>query len=453
MNAFTPFHWQADKRHLPSGQPYTVTLADYVLRGESGEEEATVFSFAYTQDGADRPVLFAYNGGPGSASAWLHMGLLGPKIADFPAYPAAGSCKLVDNPCFLIDLCDIVLIDSPGTGWARLLDADKAGAYYSVGGDARALARFMEAWLVEHGKTGAPVYLLGESYGTIRNLALAEALPAQIDLRGIVHIGVSFNVGASGAMYVEPNVRRLGANAACAWYHKRQQTGISQRDFVQEALAFACDDYARALLLGSRLAPAERARVCDRLSYYSGLAPALLEAQNLRFSEADCLMHLLPGRILSMYDARLSQPLAPGTRAEALTLDMDAFMATVSSALDDAFTGYIAAELAAPPKRALAEDGDAIARGWDYRSYPHDTLALPAALMDARSDLRMLFVSGCYDLTSTFDFVDWYLAQYPLDPARTSRLVLPSGHAAYIGPGMAHSLGQSLRSFVCAHSE
>lgn len=462
MEEFRPFCWEKEKKMAGSGLSYRVRLQDYVLTGEDGAPEASMFSYSYLRDpaGAARPVMFCYNGGPGAASGWLHMGLLGPQTVSLPGHPelrAGGGYRLEENAAFLADVCDIVLIDPVGTGYARLLDGEKAGKYYSTAGDAAAFARFISDYLRENGREDADIYLLGESYGTIRNVALADALPGWVKLRGIVSIGTSLNVGARGTMYVEPNVRRLGANAAACWYH-RHRDELPLEDFVGEALSFAYGDYARALLMGSRLPESERDAALDALSRFSGLDREFLSANRLRFGEVDFLLRLCPGEVVSAYDSRLTyHPGAAegyegaelGERAIAsLDLGKDAFMNSAGPAFERALGEYSSASLAAPDGREYRSDMLEIARRWDYRGYGKDTLELPRELMEKNEKLRFLFVNGYYDLMSTFDFVLCYLAQYGLPPGRTECAVLPSGHAAYVGEGMAQELSGRIREFV-----
>ena len=450
MSGFKPFAWEGIKVHS-SGLRYNVRLEDYVLRGESGGEEAVMFTWSYTMEKGDpsRPVIFAYNGGPGSPSAWLHMGLLGPKLVEIPGYPSfSEGWRIRDNEEFLLDQCDLVLVDPAGTGWAGLLDQEAAGEYYSVAGDGRAFARLIAGWLKDRGREKSPVYILGESYGTIRSLALADALPETIDLRGIIHIGVSFNVGAKGAMYVEPNVRRLGANAAACRYHYHQD--VEEEKFIKDAMEFACGDYARALLLGSRLDRKEYEEVLGRLAYYTGLDPDMLRRNHLRFSEQNFMLGLGPGSLLSMCDSRLTHVFKSGEHSTKYDLKYDPFMEGAADIFEEALLQYAGSELAVPEGRRREASSVDIAERWDYAGYKKDTLALPEELMKVRPRLQMLFVSGRYDLSSTFDFVDWYLSHYDLDPERTDRLVLPSGHASYVGAGMAEELSRRIRKFVCS---
>ncbi len=522
MSEFVPYYWEGQKQ-TSQGLHYRVRLAEHVLyaapeanvlgeektTGEAmksrgaeakkmdGEDwvrmdsacelsrtpEATMFSYSYmaeqsmvvqgtmttkeagsTSDTAprtkDRPVIFAYNGGPGAASAWLHMGLLGPVLADVPGYPNAlenpAKYTLEPNPDFLLDEYDIVLIDPVGTGWARLLNEGAASRHYSTAGDARDFADFICTWLRKNNREKSPVYLMGESYGTIRNVALADVLPESVDLRGIIHIGTSLNVGARTTLPVEPNVRRLGANAAVCWYHHHQEE-CERETFVKAAMDFAYGDYAHALLMGNRLPKESRKSVLERLSAFTGMDPGFLEEHHLRFGEVDFLLGCCPGAVVSTYDGRLlyrpkaTEKYSENTMegADIIEPDMkqDAFMAAVGPVYDRALSDYIACELC-PPNREMATDMMNIALQWDYRSYGKDTLTLPLELMARRTDLRMLFINGYYDLQSTFDFVTYYLSQFDLPEDRVHHAVLPSGHASYVGDGMVEKMTAEIRAFI-----
>lgn len=463
MKEYIPYIWEVEKV-TGRGLRYQVRLAEHVLRDENGVPEATMFSYSYTAAEAesDRPVVFAYNGGPGAASAWLHMGLLGPVLARLPGYPDTleqpTRFELVENPDFLLDTCDIVLIDPVGTGWAQLLEEAPAPKHYSTGGDARDFADFICAWLAQFGRTDAPVYLLGESYGTIRNVALADALPETVNVRGVIHIGTSLNVGARTQLCVEPNVRRLGANAAVCWYH-HHQAECSREEFIAQAMDFSYGDYAHALLLGNRLPETERRSVAERLSYFTGLSVDFLWEKGLRFGEVDFLVRAVPGAVVSTYDARLLyRPRHGETYSENVMdsagiiepdMDQDAFMAAVGPVYDAALAQYISEELC-PPQRSMASDMLDIGRRWDYRGYDKDTLTLPVELMARRPDLKMLFINGYYDLQSTFDFVTYYLSRFDLPAERICHAVLPSGHASYVGDGMVQAVTGQVRDFIKA---
>jgi carboxypeptidase C (cathepsin A) len=487
MSEFAPYFWEGEKQ-TPQGMRYRIRLAEHVLyasddnstagkmgKPETGhpnrKPEATMFSYSYlggwhnesaseTPEATERPVIFAYNGGPGAASAWLHMGLLGPELVDVEGYPDTlerpAKYRLVSNPNFLLDRYDIVLIDPVGTGWARLLDEEAASRHYSTAGDARDFADFICTWLRENNREKSPVYLLGESYGTIRNVALADVLPESVDLQGIIHIGTSLNVGARTTLVVEPNVRRLGANAAVCWYHHHQDD-CDRDTFVKDAMDFAYGDYAHALLMGNRLPVESRKSVLERLATFTGMDSGFLDEHKLRFGEVDFLLGCCPGAVVSTYDARLlyrpeaSEKYSENTMASAGIIEpdmsQDAFMAAVGPVYDQALAEYIARELC-PPDRAMATDMMNIALQWDYRGYEKDTLTLPVELMTRRPNVRMLFVNGYYDLQSTFDFVTYYLSRFDLPADRVVQAVLPSGHASYIGDGMVEELAAELRAFI-----
>lgn len=458
MRDFTPFHWEQEKC-TSAGETYLTRLADFVLASDSGEAEAVMFSYSYIglPEKKEKPVVFAYNGGPGSASEWLHMGLLGPKIMEIPGYPKVdrpAKYVFAENKDFLLDCCDLVLIDPVGTGYAQLLKDEAAGKYYETQGDAVSFAEFIVHWLSENGREDAPVYLLGESYGTIRNVVLADELPEGVNLRGIISVGTSLNVGAKGTLLVEPNVRRLGVNAAVCRYHNHPE--LDEADFIREAMEFAYGDYAHALLMGSRLSAEKRAEVLDKLAYYCGLDRELLDQQNLRFSEQDFMTKLCPGEFVSMYDARMTLPLA---RKDALTnlenadivevdFNQEPFISCIGSSIGDCIKTYYDEELARPEGRTYQDDTMSIAMNWNYRGYEKDTLKLPVGLMKDHEDLRILFVNGRYDLSSTFDFMTYYLSQYDLPEDRVEVKVLESGHASYIGDGNAAALSQAIRNFI-----
>lgn len=459
MNKFAPFHWEQEKVTSAAGK-FQVRLSDFVLTDDHGEAEAVMFSYTYLglPENKEKPVVFAYNGGPGSASEWLHMGLLGPRIMQIPGYPKVdrpAKYVFAENEDFLLDCCDLVLIDPVGTGYAPLLQKEAAKKYYSTQGDAISFAKFIVHWLAENGRKDAPVYLLGESYGTIRNVVLADELPADVNLRGIISIGTSLNVGARGTLLVEPNVRRLGVNAAVCRYHYHPE--LDEADFIREAMEFAYGDYAHALLMGSRLPETERKAVLEKLAYYSGLDKELLDRKNLRFDEMDFMTKLCPGEFVSMYDARMKLPLMESSKKSGRLANVDIvepdenqepFMSCIGTSISECIQLYYDEELAKPEGRTYQNEGLSIGMRWDYASYEKDTLILPEKLMQENENLRMIFINGRYDLSSTFDFMTYYLSQYHLPENRISVKVLESGHASYIGDGNAAALSQAVREFI-----
>lgn len=460
MSDFRPFYWEHEKQ-TGAGLSYLVRLSDFVLYDEDGEAEADMYSYSYISlpERKEKPVVFAYNGGPGAASEWVHMGLLGPKIMEIPGYPKVdrpAKYIFTENDSFLLDCCDLVLIDPVGTAYAPLLKKEAAGKYYNTQGDAVSFAKFIVNWLAENDRKDAPVYLLGESYGTIRNVVLADELPEEVNLQGIISIGTSLNVGARGSLLVEPNVRRLGVNAAVCRYHYHPE--LDEAEFIREAMEFAYSDYACALLLGKRLPEEKREEVLEKLAYYSGMDKELLRRQNLRFDEMDFMTKFRPGEFVSMYDARMALPLKANSETQKQQAgeveivnpdeDQEPFMACIGTSVSDCMKKYLEEDLTVPEGRAYAEDMMSICMNWDYTSYEKDTLKLPVDLMKENENLRIMFVNGRYDLSSTFDFMTYYLSQYDLPADRVSVEVLESGHASYIGDGNAAALSDMVRTFI-----
>lgn len=452
MKEFQPFRFEKESIHVLSRINFRTVVGDYVFYDAAGRPEASLYSYAYIAqpEQADRPVLFGYNGGPGAASSWVHMGLLGPKQVTFPNYPEDENGVPVygENKNFLLDCCDLVLIDPPGTGYAFVRD-DVQKKYFNTAGDAQAVSDFVVAWLREHGRQNAPVYLLGESYGTIRNLAVADRLIDKVQLAGIISIGTSFNVGSPTTMLVEPNVRRLGANAACCWYHLHQGE-MPQRQFVQEAMDFAYGKYAHALLLGSRLPAEEFEQVLEKLHRYTGLDRDILRKGGLRFDEMTYLTKMLPGRLVSAYDSRMTRTLKGDMTEEEWNREIfsEPFFAFADGAISDALARYTEMDISRPEGRETGENILQIALDWDYAAMEKDTLTLPTELMERSSALRFFFVAGYYDLQSTFDFVAYFLGRYALPAERVKFCVYDTGHAAYVGGDAAEKVCGDIRCFI-----
>lgn len=454
MNEFKPFRFEKESVHAISGIRFKTVVADYLFYDEQHTPEASLYSYSYVAqpEAADKPVMFCYNGGPGASSSWVHMGLLGPKQVTFPNHPDGNdnTAAYGENSNFLLDCCDLVMINPPGTRYTFIRD-DAQAKYFNTVGDAQAVGQFIQDWLKEHGRENAPVYLLGESYGTIRNIAVADVLPDTVHLAGIVSIGTSFNVGSPTTMLVEPNVRRLGANAACCWYHLHRDEK-PQRQFVQEAMDFAYGEYAHALLMGSRLPAAEFEQTLDKLHYYTGLDKTILRKNDLRFDEMTYLTKMLQGSLLSAYDSRMTRPLAAEMSEDEWNraISSEPFFAFADGAIGDALERYTREDIAAPEGRPDADNMIEIAMGWGYDRLKKDTLTLPEELMERNANLRFFFVAGYYDLQSTFDFVAYYLGRYNLPKDRVTFITYDTGHAAYVGGDAASRVCEDIRHFISA---
>ncbi len=442
-----PFAWQKEDVIPSSGLRYRVKTADYILKDDEGNFEGSMFSYSYIRlpEDKSRPVAFAYNGGPGSDSKWVHLGFLAPKVLKIPGYPETenpAKAILTDNTNCLLDTCDIVRINPVGTAYTETSDAAKK-KYFGTAGDADSFVSFICHWLKENGREDSPVYLIGESYGTIRNLAVGDRLPESVNLKGIIHIGVSFNVGSKTQFFVEPNVRRLGLNAAVCWYYLHRDE-MPKDDYIKEAMDFAYTDYAHALLAGNNLSEDEKKTVADKLHRYTNLDPEFLIRNRLRFSETDFIMNAIPGRVISVYDARVSiekRAIDP----EKEFIRQEPFMVKIGSRIDDCMAEYEKG-LKLPEGRQPLNLYE-IAAGWDYASYDKDTLRLSEELLKTNPGLRMMFINGYYDTLSTFDFVKLLFAQLDLPRDRAVERFYESGHTVYIGEP-TDELINDIRAFI-----
>ncbi len=294
--------------------PFVSVAEDFVFRSPDGAPEASLFAFSYlARTGEkDRPVMFLWNGGPGSATSALHLECFGPWLIqrDEAGRPVYG---LSDNADCLLDVCDLVFVDPAGVGLSRVLRPDKRQKYYSVDGDARSTAFLIIEWLRRHGRWNSPVYLTGESYGTVRLCRVVAELGRSpysesrlvpgIPVRGAVLIG--WAAGDSGQ---EKILSMMPAMAATRWYHLTEKP-CPQDAFVRAACAFAKETLAPALSQGEALSGQTLRACAAELEKYTGLSAGYYAENGLRLAaEDDFRTGSLPGYTLDLYDARLKTP-------------------------------------------------------------------------------------------------------------------------------------------------
>jgi carboxypeptidase C (cathepsin A) len=278
-------------------------IVKHAFGHERGEPEAAIFATAYELEAAaasTRPVCFAFNGGPGSSSVWLHLGALGPKrvvVPDdgsMPTPPYAVS----DNPLTWLAHFDLVFIDPPHTGWS-IAAGDKARkTLLSVDGDVAALAEAIRSWLTRHKRWGSKVYVAGESYGTTRGAALADALlDASVALAGVILVSCAMDIQS---VFFSPRndlpyATFLPALTTVAQFHGKLKgaLGASSQAAREAAEAFVAEDYLRALHAGARLTGGERKRIAKRLAELTGLPTTVVEEQNLRIADFFFFFELL----------------------------------------------------------------------------------------------------------------------------------------------------------------
>src|SRR5437899_2905820 len=275
---------------------YTATVGMMPIKNRDGETEARIFFMAYTLDDAGnrsrRPLTFSFNGGPGSASVWLHLGAIGPKSlrmnpdGTMPAPPY----ELVDNEHTWLNQSDLVFIDPVGTGYSRAARPELASRFFGLQGDIESVGEFIRMYLTRYERWTSPLFLAGESYGTTRASALSGYLIGRgIALNGIVLISTIMNFETTD--FASGNdlayVMFLPSYAATAWYHKKLPRDLQSKSVqkvVAEAEEWAANDYTLALEKGDRLTSQERQDAISKLAHFTGIDPKFIDNANLRIS-------------------------------------------------------------------------------------------------------------------------------------------------------------------------
>ena len=306
---------------------YSAVVAESFITDAAGKRTASVFTTSYIRTdvpkGTQRPVMFVFNGGPGSSSIWLHMGYVGPRRVDFKDVvkpETAPPFNTVDNPDSPLDVADIVLIDPVGTGFSRILPEGKPYQFYGTAQDARLTAELIQRWTRENDRWNAPKFLLSESYGTIRAAVVSRLLaggPMEtgnmdgVTLSGVILLGQAMDF-SGGAGEDGRFINTLPMLAATACYHGKVAAGCSAAAQVEAANKCITDEYLHALQAGSRLSGAHRDSVVNQLAALTGLSAAEIRENNLRIGAGVFARTLLAneGKEVGMYDGRYTLPLA-----------------------------------------------------------------------------------------------------------------------------------------------
>jgi carboxypeptidase C (cathepsin A) len=416
---------------------------------ERGEPQAAIFTTAYTLAGIEagaRPLCFAFNGGPGSSSVWLHLGALGPKRVvvpsdgTMPAPPYAVS----DNPLTWLAHFDLVFIDPPHTGWSIAAGDEARKKLLSVDGDVAALTEVMRAWLTRHKRWGSKVYLAGESYGTTRGAALADALQnANVALAGLILVSCAMDL--QSLVFAPrndlPYALFLPAFAGVAQFHGRLKgaPAASAQAARSAAEAFVGDDYLRALHAGARLSTSQRRHIAKRLAELTGLSPTLVEEKNLRISDHTFFFELLrdSGRMVGRLDARATGPMAASRTRE---WEFDPGIEAIAAPYGMAALAYFGEQLGLASEERYELLSMEVNKGWNWNRGEAKGNAFTSTSDDLaralrrNTHLRVLVASGRYDLGTPYSASDWSLSQLdaPADVlARVEHHYYDAGHMMY----------------------
>ena len=445
--------------------PYTVTAGTLTIRDANDTAVASMFYIAYVADrkpGENRPVTFAFNGGPGTSSMWLLMSGLGPIRVDASgdqSLPPA-PYRILTSDASILDKTDLVFLDAIGTGLSRSLGKAKPNDFWTVDADIDAFAKALRRYVDINKRWNSPKFLMGESYGALRAAGLAHVLQEQgMQTNGVVLISAVLNMSVYGWRSDQEFVRYLPTFAAVAAYHKKlAHVPTDLPAFLKAAEDFALGEYLGALALGDRLPTTDRDRIATQLSGLTGLSPAFLIQSHLRVPEARFRQELLrnENRIVGRIDARFA---GVGGDATAGSPDYDAAETAIRSAFISAVNAYLFDTLGyRTPLRYRPEYYEVISDAWDFRHRQVGSEEVTAAtvnldlasVMRQNPRLRVLEVHGYYDMATPFFGAESDLEHLELDSALRPNLRIihyESGHMIYIEPGSRQRLSRDLKKF------
>jgi carboxypeptidase C (cathepsin A) len=440
---------------------YTATAGTLPIRLDDGKVAARMFFVAYTRDGDDRksrPVSFVYNGGPGSATVWLHMGSFAPKhvqLADEGFQPAP-PYQLVDNENSLLDVTDLVFVDAIDSGFSRVVAGVSNAQFHDQEGDLRAFGEFVAEYLKAYGRWASPKFLIGESYGTIRSAGLSQELQTRhgIELNGIVLVSslLTYQTLSPAPDNDIAYAVQIETFAATAWYHKKLPADLQQKPLkqvVDEARAFAFGDYMQALTCGNTLTDAERRSMADKLSRFSGLSPTFILNANLRVDSGRFRKELLRDKrlVLGRLDGRYTalDADAAGERQE-----FDPSNTALQGAYVAMFQDYVRNVLKWESDLHYPTSGNV--RPWTYvqNGYMDKTDALRQT-MAKNPSLKVFVVCGYYDMATYVGGSEFNFTHLAYDRQITDRVSFgyyEGGHMMYIRPSAHKALKQDIATFL-----
>ncbi|NND80674.1 MAG: peptidase S10 [Maribacter sp.] len=449
---------------------YKATAKESYLKNQKGDSVASIWSVAYTQDGINsslkRPVTFVFNGGPGSASVWLHMGLFGPKIvkvdSDAKKDDGAAPYDLRTNQYGLLDLTDLVFVDPVGTGYSRVVGKGKEKDYWGLNEDAKSIAQFMRQWITENKRWFSPKYIAGESFGTTRAAAVAKELEGggqNMALNGLILISQALDYDGSTSIHnnITSYVTYLPSMAATAWYHKKAGEGKDLEGFIAECRKFTYEVYTPALYKGSLLTENEKNSIAEKLSYFIGLDKDYILRSDLRILMHRFQKQLLADKGLSIgrLDGRFM-----GDEADKLSENPhlgDAASYQISSAYTAALNHYYASVLKVVMDRPYLTSNRKIGSKWRWRTVPDGSYWEPTPVnvsralgetMRRNTDMKVLVASGYYDLITPFFDAEYTFSRNGIVKERVTMTYYEAGHMMYTHEPDLIKISKDIRSFL-----
>jgi carboxypeptidase C (cathepsin A) len=418
----------------PRTLSYTARAGHLAVPDASGRTQASMFHVSYTLEGmaaAQRPVMFFYNGGPGSATVWLHLGSFGPRriAVGTPVPPAPPPYPLVDNTETLLDAADLVFVDAVGAGYSQAVSPYTNQSFWGVDADAALFRDFVRRWLAQNGREAAPKYLYGESYGGPRTAVLASLLEtAGVRLAGVVlqspALDYNGNCGLDDGTPTDCRGHLPSYGAAAEYHHRAQPAQPDLPAYMDLLRGYAAGTYQPAVDTALQNGQPLSATVAAQLAGYTGLSAALWQAQRVVWPGM-FMGNLLPGRRLGRYDARFSAP---------STSQSDPSIAHIDASFYQRLNEYLRQELGFQNASTYVMLGSAI-ETWNFshagRALP-DTLPDLAAARLLNPQLRVLAMSGYHDLATPFHQTEIDLARLPGGAAASVVRNYAGGHMSYL---------------------
>ncbi len=454
---------------------YKATAGSIYLTNDKGDTTARMFYVSYTKSDvgneSDRPVMFLYNGGPGSSTLWLHMGSFGPKriVTADSSHTAPAPYQFINNEYSLLDVSDLVFIDAPGTGFSRIVGSGTKKDFYGVDADGHAFAQFITRFLSKYGRWNSPKYLFGESYGTTRSAVLSRYLETDddVDLNGVILLSqiLSYDISNDDDPYHNPGMDltyelALPTYAATAWYHhKLPDQPSSLHPFLENVEHFAMNEYTQALQAGYTLSDVKKKEIAEKMHEYTGLPVSYILKANLRISGGEFEHELLSGQDMSTgrLDTRFS-----GYSMDPLSKEAyyDPQASAISSAYVSMFNDYIRKDLKYG-KNMRYKPEIPLWQTWNYLHQPPDAgMKLPqatnvmpdlAVAMKYNPKLKVMLNSGYFDLATPF-YAAVYAMHHLQIPAKLAKNIeykfYDSGHMVYVNVPSLKKIHANVAAFI-----
>lgn len=450
---------------------YTAKAATRVLKRDD-DKKAVFFYVSYTEDEADpteRPILFGFNGGPGSSTVWLHLGVFGPRRVhlDDEGFRVEAPGRLIDNPESILDKTDLVMVDAIGTGFSTTAPEEKEKDYHHFSKDVEIFSDFIVDYLNQNGRWSSPKYLAGESYGTTRGAAIAHKLFVDrgVELSGLILISSVLNfqtLGLEKDTWVFhpgndlPFMVYLPTYSATAWYHQKlskKQQSQSLRDLLDEVEAFALGRYWSALAQGDRLDPKERGRVLTKLAEYTGLSTEYIDRYDLRIHIMRFCKELTRDRRRTV--GRLDSRYVGIDRIiDGDNLERDPSSDLVTGTFTAALNNYLRNELGFSSDSFYEVLSMKTHEAWDYEDFKNHYVDTSEKLRDVMSrskGMKVFVASGYYDLATPHFATEYTFSHLGLEEEVRANLRMEyyeAGHMMYAHKPSLLKLSGDLRGFL-----